>query len=179
MKFSIKESFLLCSRGHLWNQKILRSDTSRPDSPGILGLRGRSFVAGEGCRVASVRSLCGFPVRGSDSSATDPHQAEGGHRSWAHGAAGKAWLRKCKNAGQAEGGVRNSTGSNEMRKTGRGCYRHQSRYFHGAHGKDHGGTCVPLQPVEQILICVVACGRSHTGVSGCFLKGLWPVEKEL
>lgn len=70
--------------------------------------------------MASVRSLCGFPVQGSGSSATDPHQAEGGHRSWAHGAAGKAWLRKCKNAGQAEGGVRNSTGSSEMRKTGRG-----------------------------------------------------------
>lgn len=89
-----------------------------------------------------------------------------------------AWLKKCKNAGQAEG----SETALGTKRSGKGegrCSRHQSRYFHGAHGKDHGGACVPLQFVEEILIHIAACGRPHIGASGYFLKGLWPVEKEL
>lgn len=52
-------------------------------------------------------------------------------------------------------------------------------HFRGAHGEDPGGACVPLQLMEQILIHTAACGRSLRGASGCFLKDMWPVEKEL
>lgn len=62
---------------------------------------------------------------------------------------------------------------------GKGEVLQTPEHFHGAHGEDHGGACVPLQLMEQILIHIAACGRPLSGASGCFLKDMWPVEKEL
>lgn len=75
-------------------------------------------------------------------------------------------------------GVRNST-VNEVRERGRErCSRLQSISMEHMERTmvEHGG---PLQLMEQILIHTAACGRPLSGASGCFLKDMWPVEKEL
>lgn len=74
--------------------------------------------------------------------------------------------------------MRNST-VNEVRERGRErCSRLQSISMEHMERTmvEHGG---PLQLMEQILIHIAACGRPLSGASGCFLKDMWPVEKEL